>query len=57
MVCDLATPGVPRKEEKTVLVQILVERLSFDPEPGSASTNTHFHSDKLGHSNKPRFGL
>jgi len=57
MVCDLAIPGVPRKEEKTVLGQISVEGPSSDPEHESASTNTHFHSDKLIRWNKPRSGL
>jgi len=57
MFCDLTIPGVPRKEEKTALGQISVEEPPSDPEPESASTNTHFHSDKLGHWNKPRSGL
>jgi len=50
-------PGVPRKEEKTVLGQISVEGPSSDPAPESASTNIHFRSHKLGHWNKPRSGL
>jgi hypothetical protein len=57
MFCDLATPGVPHKEEKTALGQILVEGRSSDPELESASTNIHSHSGKLGKWNKPQFGL
>jgi hypothetical protein len=57
MFCDLAIPGVPRKEEKTVLGQISAEGPPSDPEPESASTNTHFHSGKLDHWNRPQSGL